>query len=208
METSDLEFLKEELVEAMKILVYRGLTNPRGGNGSFRYGDSVWITPSGLPKHSLKTLDLVAYDLSRRVFIGEHKPSIEYRVHLKIYEKLSMAKAVLHAHPPLSIALIDTIGTNWLEDTLVETEYSIGRVEVVEPYPPGSKELANNVYEKVSSDIHLVVVPKHGVFAWGKSVSEALDTIIAFEDVAKYYIVKKFLLTGQKIAWWLKGMFI
>jgi len=186
--TGDIESLKRELVEAMKLLVYRGLTNPLGGNASFRIGGYMWITPSGLPKHSLSTNDLVLYDLSRDTYMGLHKPSIEYRVHKTIYERVCKAKAVIHAHPPLSTALFNRLGLEWVRETLVEIQYSVYGIAIIDYYHPGSIELAKAISENVSDKVNVVVSRRHGLFVWSKSIASALDTIVSLEDAARYYI--------------------
>jgi len=177
------------LVEAMKIMFDRGLINLRGGNGSVRLDERrILITPSGLPKNKLKPGDLVLYDIVSGTYMGVHKPSIEAVVHAKTYIKNSSVGAILHAHPPLTLVLTDAKAGEWWYADLVEVQYSIGRVEVIEPAPPGSQELADRVAEAVSRGARVVIVPKHGVFACAATVWEALDAVIALEDVAKYTV--------------------
>jgi len=177
------------LVEAMKIMFDRELINLRGGNGSVRLDERrILITPSGLPKNKLKPGDLVLYDIVSGTYTGIHKPSIEAVVHAKIYTKNSSVGAILHAHPPLTLALTTAGASEWWNADLVEVQYSIGSVEVVEPAPPGSQELADRVAEAVSRGARVVIVPKHGVFACAATVWETLDAIIALEDVAKYMV--------------------
>ncbi len=183
----------QALVDAMKTLVEKGITNPRGGNGSFRRGSYVWITPSGLPKHRLAPTDLVVYDLERGVAMGFHKPSIEIHAHLAIYRVVSEARAVLHAHAPFSTALCDLGLGEWWRGALSEIEYSVGSVYIADPAPPGSQKLAENIGRGAATGARLIVVPRHGLFAWGRSVYEALDAIIAFEDSAKYVAVKSII---------------
>jgi len=177
------------LVEAMKIMFDRGLINLRGGNGSVRLDERrILITPSALPKNKLKPGDLVLYDIVSGTYTGVHRPSIEAVVHAKTYIKNSGIGAILHAHPPLTLALT-TVGVGeWWNVDLVEVQYSVGGVEVVEPAPPGSQELADRVAEAVSRGARVVIVPKHGVFACAATVWEALDAITALEDVAKYTV--------------------
>ncbi len=179
------------LLDAMKFLVENGYTNPRGGNGSIRLGDTVWLTPSGLPKHRLRPEDLVVYDLSRDVYIGFRRPSIEINAHILIYRNLREAGAVLHAHTPFSTSLTDYSGAGWWDRVFVEIQYSVGKIGIARPAPPGTKELAENILEEILGGARLVVIPKHGVIAWGKNIWEALDAIVAFEDSAKYYVVGK-----------------
>jgi len=181
------------LIDAMKFLVEKRLTNPRGGNGSIRKGSLVWLTPSGIPKHMLKVNDLIIYDLDRDLYMGLRKPSREINAHIMIYKKIDHAKAVLHAHPPISTALVDVVGIDWLNEVFAEIKYSVGKVSVCEPAPPGTIDLANNILEEVLKGSRLIVIPRHGVISWGEDMGIALDAIVAFEDAAKYYLVKRIM---------------
>ncbi len=181
------------LIDTMRFLVEKRLTNPRGGNGSIRRGSLVWLTPSGIPKHMLRIGDLVVYDLDRNTYMGLWKPSIEINAHIMIYREIREAKAVLHAHPPISTALADAMGIEWLNHVFSEIRYSVGRVSICRPAPPGTLELANNILEEVLNGSRLIVIPRHGVIAWGENMGVALDAIVAFEDAAKYYIVKRII---------------
>ncbi len=182
------------LVEAMKIMFQQGLINPRGGNGSVRISDyEILITPSGLPKYMLTPNDLVRYNIVDKTYTGTYKPSIEVHAHAKIYSIREEARAVLHAHPPLTIALIDHGIRGWWETELVEAEFSVEQVYVAKPAPPGTPELATSIGKCVEKGAKIVIIPRHGVFAWGSTVWEALDAIVALEYIAKYYVMDKLL---------------
>lgn len=186
----------EKLIEAMRQLFFLGLINPRGGNGSVKVGNKhMAVTPSGLGKQWLTVEDLVICDIhTGEVVKGGYKPTVELGVHLGIYRALAEAKAVLHAHPPIALAFFDAGLIEWWNQPLVEVSYSIGKVSIVEEKPPGSPELADAVVEAVKRDgSRIIAVPHHGVFAWGKSVEEAMDAIVALETVAKYVAVKALL---------------
>lgn len=187
--TKQVHDILKELIDAMNFLVNNMLTNPRGGNGSVRVGDYVWITPSGKPKNMLKLEDLVVYDLSANVFRTSLKPSIEYRIHIMTYKKLPEARSVIHAHIPMATSLTTTKGISWVYKTFSEIEYSTGKINVVEPAPPGSRELAERVVNAFSKTVRTVIVPRHGVFTWGKSVWEAVDSVYSLEMAARYYMV-------------------
>ena len=185
-----------KLVLAMRELFQLGLINPRGGNGSVLLDERrMAITPSGVAKQWLKVEDLVTYDMETGEFRGRFKPSIEVNAHVLTYKKVKEAKAVLHAHPPLVLALTDRFTKSksrrrWWETGLVEVEYSVGRAEIAEPFQPGSVELAEEVSSKLASGARIVIVPKHGVFAWGRTVEEAMDAVVALELVAKYVLAR------------------
>ncbi|ADI32395.1 class II aldolase/adducin family protein [Staphylothermus hellenicus DSM 12710] len=179
------------LIHSMKLLVSLGYTNPKGGNGSIRVDDRrILITPSGIPKHLLKTDDLVLYDIINNSYIGKYKPSIEVNAHAKTYRVRNDIHAILHAHLPLATSLTDIGLENWWLAGTVEAEYSLGKVYVSEYAPPGSLELAEKIAEGFRAGAKIVIVPRHGVFAGGKDVADALDSIIALESTAKYVYVK------------------
>ncbi len=186
-----MEYLEERktIVDVMRTLVMLGLTNPKGGNASIRVGNTVLLTPSAIPKHKLKPEDIVVYDMLTGKYIGKHRASIECNAHLMIYKNISEARAVLHAHTPISLALVDA-GIDLNQEKTVETEYSIGRICITEEAPPGSLELAIKVAE-IAKTCRTIIVPRHGVFVWGSNIYDALDTIISLESMAKYYIVKR-----------------
>jgi len=178
----------------MKILFQHGLINPRGGNGSIRISEhEILTTPSGLPKYMLTPSDLVRYNIIDNTYTGPHKPSIEVQTHAKIYKVKPNARAVLHAHPPLTIALVDQGFIDWWKTDLVETEFSVGDVYLAKPAPPGTPELANNVGSCVEKGAKIVIVPRHGVFAWDNTVWGALDAIMALEYTARYFIITRML---------------
>ncbi len=179
------------LVDAMKLLILLGMCNPRGGNGSVRIKNKMLITPSGLAKHNLGVEDLVIYDLETGEIGGRYKPSIELYVHALTYEKRRDIRAILHGHPPYTLALTDLGLSDWWKTGLVEVEYSVGRVVVATPYPPGSRELAEEVSNRFAERARIVIVPKHGVFAGSRDVYEALDAIVALEETAKYVFVSR-----------------
>ncbi|MCD6301296.1 MAG: class II aldolase/adducin family protein [Staphylothermus sp.] len=180
----------ELLIEAMKLLVQMGLTNPKGGNASIRISENeILITPSGYPKHLLRPEVLVVYNIDTGEYLGTYKPSIEVNAHRLIYLNRRDVKVVIHAHAPLSTALVDAGLDKWWETGTVESNYSLGKVSIASEAPPGSLELAKNVADKARYS-KIVIVPRHGVFALGKDVEDALDAIISLEMTAKYFLVK------------------
>ena len=184
----------------MRILHSRGLINVRGGNGSVKISSREFLmTPSGLPKHILKPDDLVVVRLDG-TWTGRYKPTIEYRLHLEIYRRVSSAQAILHSHNPYTILALK-IGLELDPSELVETKYAIGKcIGVVEELEPGSLELAKRVGEEAEK-CRVIVLENHGVVAYGETVYHALDAIEALEDYAKikiseHLVVKRNLSKG------------
>lgn len=184
-----------DLVKAMKLMFIQGLINPRGGNGSVKINDrTVLLTPSGVSKYRLKTSDLIRYDLVSREFdknIFGYKPSIEWRVHIAIYEAETRAVSVLHAHP-LHVNLLVEIGEfNWWKIPIAKYELGDAVVCIAKPYEPGSIELSNEIGKLVENGCSVIIIPQHGVFTWGNDVWSAFDKISALEYLAKYRFLQK-----------------
>ena len=83
-----------------------GFTSPVSGNHSIRIQDKwMWITPSAIPRYTLKEKDLVKVHLeSGKTGSSGSKPSIEWRMHVSIYDKLSKVNAIVHTHSPYTLA--------------------------------------------------------------------------------------------------------
>jgi len=93
----------ERLCEACRRLHARNLLVASDGNLSVRRDDGgILITPSGVNKDRLRPEDVVLLEPSGRVSGGI--PSSEHRFHRAIYEACPEARAVVHAHPPITIA--------------------------------------------------------------------------------------------------------
>lgn len=179
---------RELLCDVMRTLHDRGLLNVKGGNASIRGGeDFIWITPSKQPKHRLAPDDIILMYLDGS-WRGAQPPSIEYKMHLRIYREYPWVNAIVHAHNPMTVLAYD-LGINIELGRYVESAVSIPCVEVVGRYPPGSDELANAVKEAVSR-CPTVVLLGHGVVAVAKDIYTALNAVEAVEDIAKISIMR------------------
>ena len=94
----------DQIVMIMNRIYYYGMTTTSGGNLSIRDSEgTVWISPSGIDKGSLRREDIMQIKPDGTI-VGIHRPSSEYPFHLAIYKKRPDLKAVLHAHPPALVA--------------------------------------------------------------------------------------------------------
>ena len=83
----DLEMMHpaDRIVTIMNRLYNYGMTTTSGGNLSVCDPDgTVWISPSGIDKGSLRREDIMQIKPDGTI-IGPHKPSSEYPFHLAIY---------------------------------------------------------------------------------------------------------------------------
>jgi L-fuculose-phosphate aldolase len=188
--------LKEEIVKTAKVLYERGLITVLGGNVSARIPgrEEFWITPSRLCKSELKTEDLVKVDFDGNVLEGRLKPSVEKLMHASIYKSRPDANAVIHAHNPLTLALISA-GLP-LEPVTAEADLVMGKPEVVPFLPPGTEELASAVGKAAGTGTKLIVLERHGVVGIGHNLLEARAVVELAEDISKIILASHLL--GRK----------
>jgi L-fuculose-phosphate aldolase len=118
--------------------------------------------------------------------------STELLVHREIYKKTD-AKAIIHAHPIYAV-VISFIVDNMFVPVDNEGKLFLGEVPVLEvEKASGSKELAEELSETfINKSKKIVIVKKHGSFAIGNSLNQALKLTSDLEFCSKvYYLLKK-----------------
>jgi ribulose-5-phosphate 4-epimerase/fuculose-1-phosphate aldolase len=186
-----------------------GLTTSVSGNHSIRIQGKkwIWITPSGIPRYNLQEKDLVKIHLETDGTISfgssstnaKLKPSIEWRMHASIYNKLSKVNAVLHTHSPYTLA--NAISVNEFQHIIEEAKIVVGNPVVIPNKPSGSIELANTVSnafgEKGEGKVRAVIIRNHGVVSIGNNIYQARAVIESLEEWAKIYTISK-IFDGPK----------
>lgn len=189
-----------------------GLTSSVSGNHSIRIQGkkSMWITPSGIPRYNLQEKDLVKVHLEtdRTVSCGSStsaklKPSIEWRMHASIYNKLSKVNAVVHTHSPYTLAI--AISVNEYQHIIEEAKIVVGNPVIIPNKPSGSIELANIVSnaffegeeKEEEEQVRAVIIRNHGVVSIGNNIYQARAVIESLEEWAKIYTISK-IFDGPK----------
>ena len=200
--------LRKSLVDAMRILHERGLINIRGGNASaiYRFPKGfafIYITPSGAIKPLMRPEDIAVIDLNGNVYEG--KPSSEYRLHIAIYREREDARAIIHAHNPLTV-LARRLGLELSPGLLgVEARYYLGDcIAIVPETEPGTWELAERAAKALAKrECNIAVLEGHGAVAIGtnsdpvQAVYEAVDKLEALEDLARATLLHNLLRCKQ-----------
>lgn len=167
----------DQIVMIMDRLYSYGMTTTSGGNLSIRDSDgAVWISPSGVDKGNLKREDIVKI-YPNGEFEGIHKPSIEYPIHLSIYETRRDIKAVLHAHPP-SLVSFSIVRRKPSTALIPQAPALCGKISMVEYDVPGSENLAKNIAECFEDGSDMVMLENHGVIV---GASTLLSAFMSFE---------------------------
>ncbi|MGV9453242.1 class II aldolase/adducin family protein [Streptomyces sp. NPDC003635] len=173
-----------DLVTTARRTVAEGLVVGTSGNVSVRVGDTVLVTPSGVPYDRLGPQDVTGVDLRGRQVLGRLRPTSELPMHLAVYGATD-ARAVVHTHAVHATAV----------STLVEEVPAIHYITAdlggparVAPYATyGSEELAENMLRALA-DRTACLLQNHGTMAYGASLSQAYDRTAQLEWMCRVWL--------------------
>lgn len=200
-----LEQERELLTEYGRRMSRAGLSVGTSGNLSIYVPEAglMAITPSGLDYEATAPADIVVMDLDAHVVEGERKPSSEWALHTKFYQRHPAARAVVHTHSMYCTTLA------CLGKPLEAVHYAIGAAGTaripVAPYRLfGSPELAEAAVE-ACGDGKAVLLANHGLVAWEGSLPKAFSLARDLEFTAELQwramaVGTPNILTGSQMA--------
>ena len=177
----------DQIVTIMNRLYYYGMTTMTGGNLSVKDSEgTVWISPSGVDKGSLRREDIMQIKPNGEI-VGIHKPSVEYPFHLGVYKKRPDLGAVLHAHPP---ALIAFSLLRKAPDTSIIPDAKIlcGEISIARYACPGSAKLGENISKEFEKGINTVLLENHGVVIGSTDLFKAFMSFETLDYLARLQI--------------------
>ena len=177
----------DQIVTIMNRLYYYGMTTMTGGNLSIKDSDgTVWISPSGVDKGSLRREDIMQIKPNGEI-IGIHRPSVEYPFHLGIYKKRPDLGAVLHAHPTALVAfsLIRKIPNTSI---IPDAKLLCGKISIAAYACPGSEKLGENISAEFEKGIDTVLLENHGVVVGAKDLFTAFMNFETLDYLARLEI--------------------
>ena len=172
----------------------RGWVPATSGNFSVRDFSTgcILISKSGLDKGAITTADLLELDVDGRVLRGSGNPSAETALHQVIYCDRPDAGAILHVHSVWNTLLsgkfaqlghVPFEGYELLKGLSgVDTHAYVEQVPILENsqnYPDLAAQLTAALAQY--SRAHGVLLSRHGLYTWGKSVAEARRHLEALE---------------------------
>lgn len=153
-----------------------GLTTSHGGNMSIRDGDQLIITRRGSMLGRLGDDDLV--ETGMEPCATDERCSREIVVHRAIYSATD-ARAIVHAHPP------HTVARSFTHDVIVPVDseglYVLGEVPVVEAATTIASEEAAAVLAEALAGAPVAMLRTHGPFAMGATLEEAFMHVSVLE---------------------------
>jgi len=192
--TSERETLIDELIDAGRHVVARGLVQASGGNLSVRLPESerFLVTASGTWLDRLEPADLAEVTLSGEHVGGAARPSVEWRLHQRTYAVRPDVAAIVHLHPQ-HVLLVDMLGAP-IRFTTLDHQFYLGSAGRVHFLPSGSPEVADAAAE-AARDHDAVVLAHHGCSALGDTMSMALRRALNLEEAAA--MTYRLLLAGD-----------
>lgn len=152
---------KKGVLDTIDRVYYNGLTTTSGGNISCMDSEgTIYITPSGIDKGSLKEEDIMTV-LANGQIIGKHTPSMELPFHSNIYKCREDIRAVVHAHAPSVVAYATA---RKVPDSSVCPCYQKVLGEIADSVYdlPGSISLGNIVKAEFDKGYNSVMMHNHG----------------------------------------------
>jgi L-fuculose-phosphate aldolase len=176
--------LRHLLVEICQRLYRQGMIAAGDGNVSARLDDErVLVTPSGFHKGFLREEDVVIVDLHGKLLRGANRPSSEFLMHELVYAERPEMRAVVHAHPPITVGLA-LAGVSLAQCVLSETCLVLGPI-LTAPYSTPTTDEVPRILRPYVRQANAVVMDRHGALTFGRSLDEAYNRMEAMEHAAK-----------------------
>jgi len=181
---TDINTLKQQLLNTARAMNEAGLNQGTAGNVSVRVPDGFLITPTGMLYDDCTFTDMVHMSMDGDVF-GSLKPSSEWRFHRDLYTSRSDAEAVVHVHSSFATTLA-CVG-----DDIPSFHYMIavagGKTVRCAPYYTfGTQELSDAVVDAMV-DRKACLMGNHGMLAMGPDLKQALAMAVEVEKLCEIY---------------------
>ncbi|GGY36587.1 class II aldolase/adducin family protein [Streptomyces djakartensis] len=174
----------QDLVTTARRTVSEGLVVGTSGNVSVRVGDTVLVTPSGVPYDRLEPRDVTGVDLDGRQVLGTLVPTSELPMHLAVYATTD-ARAVVHTHAVHATAVSTLVSELPLIHYMAA---ALGGPVRVAPYAAyGTDELAGNMLRALAGRSGCLL-RNHGTVTHGTSLDQAYDRTAQLEWMCRLWL--------------------
>ncbi len=184
---------RKAIVEIGRRLYQKNLIAAGDGNISVKVApDRILVTASGTHKGFLAPEDLVTVDLAGRAIAPRGpRPSSELLMHTLCYAERAECGAVVHAHPPMAVALA-LAGVPLTDCVLSEACLALGEVPTA-PYTTPTTDEVPRVLRDYVRRANAIVMARHGALTLGRSLDEAWRRMETLEHTARTIIAARAL---------------
>lgn len=175
--------LRQQMIRIAHLTYERHLLVAMDGNLSalLPSGD-VLCTRAGCHKGFLTEEDLVVVDRKGKVLRGSGKATSEIFMHLACYEERPDVRAIVHAHPPISVAFT-IANVSMARCVLPEVVLTLGTVPTIAYETTGTHALADKLRPYVRHH-DAVLMDRHGAVCLGKDLLTAFCNLETMEHTA------------------------
>jgi len=185
--------LRSQMLRISHLIYERGLLVAMDGNlSALLPSGQVLCTRAGCHKGFLTDEDLIVVDRSGRMLRGTGRPTSELKMHLACYDERPDIRAVVHAHPPISVAFT-IANVSMARCVLPEVVLTLGTIPTVDYETTGTLALADKIRPFVR-DHDAILMDRHGAVCLGGSLLQAFCNLETMEHTAK--ITKAALALG------------
>ena len=175
--------LRQELIRFSHLCYERNLLVAMDGNlSALLSSGEVLCTKAGCHKGFVTDDDLVVVDRKGRKVRGSGQPTSEMLMHLAAYDERPDVRAVVHTHPPISIAFT-IAGQSMARCVLPEVVLTLGHVPTVEYATTGTATLADSIRPYIRHH-DAILMDRHGAVCVGKDLLEAFCRLETMEHTA------------------------
>lgn len=160
-------------------------------SGIDRTNNIVAIKPSGVEYETMTVNDIVTLTLNNEIISGNLNPSSDTQTHLELYKAYLNIGGICHTHSRYATSFaqagrkIPVLGTTHADDFFgdIPLARSLTTTEIEKEY---EKAIAMSIIDTDFNPdkIPAILVPKHGVFTFGKTPLEAVRNAKILEEVA------------------------
>ncbi|MEC8277553.1 MAG: class II aldolase/adducin family protein [Myxococcota bacterium] len=175
--------IRKQMIEIGQLCYQRNLLVAMDGNLSARLSSGhILCTKAGCHKGFLTDDDLVVIDQNGTMLRGSGRPTSEMAMHLAVYRARPDISAVVHAHPPLSIAFT-VAGQSLAQCVLPEVVLTLGVIPTIPYATTGTELLAQKVGEAIVNH-DAILMDRHGAVCAGTNLLEAFCRLETMEHTA------------------------
>jgi methylthioribulose-1-phosphate dehydratase len=171
----------------------KGFSPATSGNYSIREGESsLLVSASGIDKGKIREENFIKMNFDGSFRDTDHKPSDESLLHAKLYELSSEIHCILHSHSvPVTVLSMATEGNELRLEGLEMQKALTGtkthelpiRIKIIDNHQDMNvlRERLETVWNFSKGLDYAFILRGHGLYAWGKSISEAKKHVEGLE---------------------------
>jgi L-fuculose-phosphate aldolase len=196
--------LRDQIIRVGRLMYERGLAVGVDGNISARLDQGyVLCTPSGLCKGLMTPDQIIVVDMQgHKTGPGtaanrDLRPTSEVPMHLEVYRQRPDIGGVVHAHPPITVAL-SIAGVSLADCMLPEVIVNLGLVPTAEYATPASEENVSAIRDLIANHDG-IILQRHGALTAGRDPWEAFMRLESLEQLARITLVLHQLGRGEPL---------